>query len=86
MAEQLTNRSVDGARVMSAPSRAMIEAHIDDLLAVDENAEPISLILPATGSARRYYYKGFPVRIWKDPMTGKDRYDTAFKGNKHDRF
>lgn len=63
--------------IISALSRADIEAKIDAFLAEEKRFKVLKLITPANGSAVRFEYQGMHVREWH--AAGNVRYDVAVK-------
>lgn len=65
------------AFVINGRSREDIEAKIDSLLERKPNVRNLLLILPIAGSAYRYSYKNFTIRVWS--LNGQTRLDAAYE-------
>lgn len=66
--------------ILKAETKAGIKVEINNLLATGKACQDIPLILPASGNAYRFRYKGFTVRVWEIPdrILKRSRiYDTA---------
>ena len=65
--------------IYTSPNANQIREYVDELLKTGMLVRFHTLILPAHVDCKMWYYRGVPVRYWKDPVTGFKRNDIALE-------